>query len=351
MSSLPELGVDHRDPWSDPRLVVPSAERWAAMTPTERDREEERILCTLDEYREAMSEGTRHSRPKINAYKDLGDHFARAGRRVFLATELAVLYPGQSVIVPDLLAVTDVADLERERDSWRVSEERRGIDLVLEFRNLGKKQKDIVENVKDYARLGIAEYFSFDCRSPMLRGWRLASPGARTYTPMVPQGGVFPSRVLELELGVTEGRLRFFKDLAQIPTSEELLGRLQKMTDAYQDRLEEAERAQKEAVVRLEEAERAQKEAAVRLEEAERGQREAERAQKEAERGQSETAVRLSAMRSLVAERVLARLAERGLPVTDAQRAQVLACDDERRLFDWLERAAAAPTAEAALSS
>src|SRR5580693_2807952 len=109
MSTVPARRPQHAGPWSDPRLVVPSAERWTAMTPAERDREEERILGVLDEYREAMSEGTRHSRPKINAYKDLGDHFARAGRQVFLATELAVLYPAHPVIVPNHLAVLERA--------------------------------------------------------------------------------------------------------------------------------------------------------------------------------------------------------------------------------------------------
>ena len=271
------------------------------MTPAERDAEEARILGVLDEYREAMSEGTQHSRPKINAYKDLGDHFARAGRRVFLATELAVLYPGQPAIVPDLLAVMDVADPERERDSWRVAEEGRGIDLVLEFRNLGKKHKDLVDNVKDYAKLGIAEYFSLDCRTKMLRGWRLAGPGVRTYTQMMPQGGVFPSQVLDLELGVAEGRLRFFKNLAEIPTSEELLGRLQKMTDAYQSRLEETEREQQ-------------------------------------------------ATRANIAERILRRLTARGIAVTDAQRAEIMACHDLDRLLDWLERASSALTAGDVLS-
>src|SRR5689334_9733832 len=323
MSSLPAELPQHQSPWSDPRLIAPSAEEWAAMSPAERTSEEERILCVLDEYREAMAEGTPHSRPKINAYKDLSDHFSRAGRRVFLATELCVLYPAEAAIVPDLLAVMDVSDPERERNSWRVQDEGRGIDLVLEFRNLGKKHKDLVENVKDYARLGIAEYFSFDCRSKMLRGWRLSGPETRAYTQMVPQGGVFPSQVLDLELGVAEGRLRFFKNLAQIPTSEELLGRLQKMTDAYQDRLEEAERARKEA----------------------------ERAQDEAERARKEAADRLVAVRAAMAERVLRRLAERGLTLTDGQRAMVMSCEDEGRLLDWLERASSAATASDVLSS
>ncbi len=271
------------------------------MTEPERRREEERILAALDEYREARSEGTRHSRPKINAYKDLGDHFGRAGRSVFLATELCVLYPGQPAIVPDLLAVMDVADPERERDTWRVIDEARGIDFVLEFRNLGKKHKDLVDNVRDYAQLGIAEYFSFDCRSTRLHGWRLPTDGARTYTQMMPQGGVFPSRVLDLELGVAGGRLRFFKNLAQIPTSEELVGRLQKMTDAYQDQLDEA-------VSRLESA------------------------------------------RTGLAELILRRVSERGLPLTEEQRLRVTLCEDFRCLLRWMERASSAPTAEDVLS-
>ena len=278
------------------------------MSEPERRREEERILTALDEYREAMSEGTRHSRPKINAYKDLGDHFGRVGRRVFLATELCVLYPGQPAIIPDLLAVMDVADLERERDTWRVIDEARGIDFVLEFRNLGKKHKDLVDNVKDYAQLGIAEYFSYDCRSTRLHGWRLPNAGARTYTQMVPQGGVFPSRVLDLELGVAEGRLRFFKNLAQLPTSEELVGRLQKMTDAYQDQLDEAERRRKEAVDRLESA------------------------------------------RAGVVELLLRRVSERGLTLTPEQRLRVTSCDDFGQLLPWMETASSAPTVEDALS-
>jgi Uma2 family endonuclease len=302
MSSLSARTGPHPGPWSDPRLRAPSAEEWEAMSPAERTREEERILGVLDGYREAMAEGTPHSRPKINAYKDLSDHFSRAGRSVFLATELCVLYPAEPAIVPALLAVMDVADPERERNTWRVLDEGRGIDLVLEFRNLGKKHKDLVENVKDYAQLGIKEYFSLDCRSKRLRGWHLANVGASAYTQLVPQGGVFPSRVLDLELGVAEGRLRFFKNLAQIPTSEELVGRLQKMTDVYQDQLEVA-------VERLESA------------------------------------------RTGVIELLLRRLSERGLALTEEQRTQVLTCEDFARLLRWLERASSAPTSEEVLST
>ena len=88
------------------------------MSKAEQAGAEQRILDALEDYREAMSEGTRHSRPKINAYKDLGDHFSRAGRRVFLATELCVLYPGRQAIVPDLLAVMDGNPLAPSIRRW-----------------------------------------------------------------------------------------------------------------------------------------------------------------------------------------------------------------------------------------
>jgi Uma2 family endonuclease len=309
MSSVPASRPPRPDPWSDPRIVVPSAEEWAALPEAGREQVEERIIDAFADYREAMSEGTPHSRPKINAYKDLFDHFGRTGRKVFLATELAVLYPGEPAIVPDLLAVTDVPDPERERNSWRVLDEGRGIDVVIEFRNLGKKHKDLVDNVKDYARLGIAEYFSFDHRTQRLRGWRLPGAGARVYTPIVPQGGSFASRVLDLELGVADRRVRFYKDLAQIPSSEELVGRLQRLTDAYQDQLEAVERERKEAVEQLE-----------------------------------------TAHASMV-EALLRRLAERGLTPSDAERRELLACEDFGRILRWLDQASSVATVAELLST
>ncbi len=337
MSVLPVRSVPPKSPWSDPRLLVPTAEVWSTWSEEERKAEEERIVGVFDEYREAMSEGTPHSRPKINSYKNLGDHFGRAGRRVFLATELCVLYPGEAAIVPDLLAVMDVPDPERDRNTWRVIDEGRGVDLVLEFRNMGKKHKDLVENVKDYARLGISEYFSLDCRSMQLRGWRLATPGARVYTRMVPQGGVFPSTVFDLELGVADGRLRFFKNLAQIPTSEELVDRLQKMTNAYQDQLEEAERQRNEAERQRENAERQRDEA--------------QRERQEAQRRQQEAADRLATGRTGLAALLLRQLEGRGFAITEAQRQQVTATEDFGQLLRWVEAASTAATAEDVLSN
>ncbi|MEZ4407754.1 MAG: Uma2 family endonuclease [Polyangiales bacterium] len=206
-------------PWDDPRLIFPDEETWAGLPPAERERVIERIVDVLEEYRAAMSEGVRHFRRKAGAGADLDAHFRRAGRGVFVACELAVFYPAEPVIVPDVLAVMD-CDPDIEPESWVVQDQGRGIDVIVEVRNLGKKHKDIVDNVRDYARRRVPEYFSFHCRTGQLRGWRLTEPGARVYQPIVPQGGYLRSEVLGLELAVVDLRLRFYANQALVPTEE-----------------------------------------------------------------------------------------------------------------------------------
>lgn len=238
-----------------PMPRVPERSVLEAMSPAERERTYAAILDSLEPLREAMSEGTRHSRPKIGAMVGLSDFFQRAGRRVFLASELAVLYPGEEVIVPDILAVLDT-DPDREMESWNVLAEGRGVDLVIEFHNLGRKHKELQENLRDYARLGIREYFFLDVRKKHLRGFRLP-PGAHAHVPILGQGGRLVSEVLGLELAVVDGRLRFFHDMAQVLESRELVGLLERMVGERDVRLEEAEgRAAAEA----ERAERAEAE-------------------------------------------------------------------------------------------
>ena len=295
--------------WDDPRIVAPDEATWARMSPAERDAAEETILGALDEYREAMSEGVRHFRAKTGAAADLDGHFRRAGREVFVACELGVLYPGEAAIVPDVLAVLD-CDPDLDVDSWRVADRKRGIDLIVEIRNQGKKHKDLVDNVADYARLRIPEYFSFDVRSKVLRGWRLLTARSRVYQPVLPQGGYLTSGVLGVELAVVDGRLRFFDHGAMIPTSGEFLARLQEMAD------------------------RSQQAAALN-----------ERAAAESQRAAAEATDRAARALAGLAAAVL-RLCDRGgLALDDRQRARVIAEGDVDRLTRWLDRALVAETA------
>ncbi len=295
--------------WDDPRIVFPDAETWNRLSPDEREAVCARIEAVLDEHREAMSEGVRHSKRKAGIAADLDAHFRRAGRRVLLASELAVLYPGEPVIVPDVLAVLD-CDPDYEPERWIVPDERRGIDLVIEVRNLGRKHEDLVENVRDYARVRIPEYFSFDCRRGHLRGWRLADADARSYAPILPQGGYLRSEVLALDLAVVQGRLRFFSNQSMIPTETELVTRLQALVDERQSALDEAERARNDA-----------------------------------ERARHDVVDRLSRAQVALARSVLETCRLRGIALDDEQRARVAAEADADALATWMERAFTATAA------
>jgi hypothetical protein len=161
-----------------------------------------------------------------------------------------------------------VLDVElKERASWSVSAEGKGLDLALEILWSGKAKKDLEENVLRYASLGIPEYFVFDRRRRRLRGFRLVA-GTRRYQPIVPQEGRLTSTVLGLELGLEGDRLRFFHGLAPLPETGELLARLGSMVGDLEGRIEEAERQIDEERQRADEERQRADEAEQRLAEA-----------------------------------------------------------------------------------
>ncbi len=307
--------------WDDPRVRFPDEATWSRMTPAERETTIERIEAVLDEHRAAMSEGTRHFRGKAGIGADLDGHFRRAGRAVYVGCELAVLYPGEPVIVPDVLAVTD-CDPDYEPERWVVPDEKRGIDLVIEVRNLGKKHKDVVDNVRDYARVQIPEYFSFDCRRGILRGWRLVEADARKYQPVVPQGGYLRSQVLGLDLAVVGTRLRFFSSGAMIPDAAELAARLQALADQRQGAVQELERQLGDAA----------------------------RLRDEAARLRDDVLDRLSRAQVTLAQGVLDVCGARGLTLTADEHARIASEGDVETLARWMTRALTASTADAVLS-
>jgi Uma2 family endonuclease len=307
--------------WDDPRIVVPGNDVWMAMSPEERDAAFERIRAVFEEHREAMSEGVRHFRRKSGAAADLDAYYRRAGRRVFIACELGVLYPKEPAIVPDILAVLDCdPDIEPER--WHVAEQGRGIDVVIEVRNLGKKHKDLVENVVDYARLKIPEYFSYDCRRGVLRGWRLPTPDAMTYQPIVPQRGYLYSKVLELELAVVAQRLRFFVNGSLVPDAAELVARLQSIADERLEALDQAERQRADA----------------------------ERQRADAERQRNDVLDQLARAQVTLARMVVEVCRLRDVALTPEQHARVVSEHDLDALERWAERAPTMATADELLA-
>lgn len=176
---------------------------------------------------------------------------------MFLESDLYVFYPGERGFAPDLMAVVDFAlPADVELPAWSVLEQDRGIDLAMEIHVRGDWRKDSVVNVERYARLGIPEYFILDRVRHRLHGYRLSSPTARVYKPILPQGGRYVSEVLGLELGLVKGQLRFFAGTAEIPDPEELIGRLDGLVNELEEKYarQEAELVQEQQ--RREDAER-----------------------------------------------------------------------------------------------
>lgn len=103
----------------------------------------------------APPEGDRHFQAKVRALDALKGYFTRQRRKVYLAAELPVYYPGEKRFATDLLAVLDVEP--HERDKWVVSAEGKGLNFVLEVHVGGDRKKDASLNVERYARLGIPE--------------------------------------------------------------------------------------------------------------------------------------------------------------------------------------------------
>lgn len=216
------------------------------MSPEERAQAVASLPGEVTDAEMSPPEGDRHFQAKVRALDTLRGYFTRQKRNVYLAAELPVYYPGTRRFAPDLLAVLDVP--VHERDKWVVTAEGKGLDFVLEVHVGGDRRKDAEENVTRYSGLGIPEYFIYDRARQKLIGYRLTSPGARSYTPILPQHGRYASNELGLELQLEDGRLRFYAGTALLLESEELITRLERMVDMLQQRADE------EAQLRLEEA-------------------------------------------------------------------------------------------------
>ncbi len=245
---------------NDPR--APTEEQWAAMS----DKERARVVAVLPSevpFELFMPEGDPHRKAKSRAVDALDGFFKRIGRRVYISSELAVYYPGQPRFAPDVLAVLDVEP--HERDKWVVAHEGRGLDLVLEIHVAGDVKKDYETNRKRYGQLGITEYFLFDRTRARLFGWRLPSSSARAYEPIVPQQGMFSSRVLGLDVAMEVDRLRFYYGGAPVPESEDLIARLESMVGGLVERRETAEQERERAEQERERAEQERDEALRKL--------------------------------------------------------------------------------------
>jgi len=310
-------------------LIAPTEEEWLAMSPAERERLLVTILDVLSDPRNAMAEGRPHKKAKGQVMDMLTLHFGSIGRIIYLAEEMAVLYPGEEVFSPDILAVVDVPQPEDDpRMAWVVTAEKRGLDLVIEVLHQGDRKKDLVLNVERYARLGIPEYFVYDRLKQQVIGYRLPSPEATRYQRILPQAGRLPSMVLGLDLAVSKGTLSFFYGMSELFGSADLIERLKGMMADIEARAEQAQAQAEQAQVQIEQAQA----------QAEQAQAQVEQAQAQAEQAQAQAEQAMAGMRASI----LALLDARQIPVSDEIRERLESCQETVTLQRWLIQATTA---------
>ena len=280
-----------------PVPVTPSEERWREMSQAERERFVESVNSALSDPIIAMSEGRPHKKAKSRAIDMLGLHFRAMGRHIYLAEELAVLYPGTAGFTPDVMAVLDVEEPEDDqRSAWVVADEGKGLDWVLEVLWAGNRKKDLEDNVERYASLGIPEYFIYDQKQQRIVGYRLPA-GAKRYQPILAQGGLYRSNVLGIDLAVVGRSLRFYQGTAELYDTKHLIERLEGILQSLEERADEA-------------------------------QRERDQAQRVNEK-----------LISTTRQNIVALLGARGVSCSDAFRARIDACSDADFLGEWFTRA------------
>lgn len=256
-----------------------------------------------------MGESIPHNRAKRRAMDRLRKHFSAIGRIIFLAEKLTVFHPGERPFTPDILVVRDVPEVEDdERGGWVVADEGRGIDLAIEILWGGDRNKDLVDNVERYARLGIPEYFVYDRKEQNLVGYRLPSPTTRRYQRIIPQGGRHASMVLGLDLALVNNKLEFFYGMSEIFGSEDLIARLEAMMSSLETKAADAAKRAADAEAKV-----------------------------------------AQAIMSLQ-DSVLAVAAARGIACSDVERERIRACEDPQVLQQWLVRVAIASSMAEALA-
>jgi Uma2 family endonuclease len=283
--------------------TAPTEEAWARMSPEQREQAVEALLASESleeiEEREAMAEGDPHLDAKMGIRNTLRGHFGRLGRRIYVGADIKVYYPGRKGFTPDVIAVTDVDG--GQRDCWMVSQEGKGVDLAFEVHYEGDRRKDFETNVVRYAALGIQEYFAYDLRREILKGYRLPRAGA-DYAPIPFRAGRLGSRVLDLDVALEEGQVRFYQGGALLVTETEIVGKLEHMLETAVSRAEEEIARADQVVLRL-------------------------------------------------ASAVVTILTVRGVEVKPDARERILVCTDLPTLERWIEQAATAATCDALLDA
>lgn len=163
-----------------------------------------------------LAENDVQARAILYAFGALRVRYNDRRRDVYVSADLLVYYeegnPRVSV-APDVFVVFGVED--HTRASYKVWEEGKGPDFVLEVASPNTWREDVERKPGIYAGLGVREYFLFDPTgehfTPRLQGYRLVD-GAYGRLPAVESIDrtlTLPSEVLGLELRAKGEEMRF----------------------------------------------------------------------------------------------------------------------------------------------
>ena len=158
-------------------------------------------------------------------------------------------------VSPDVFVVKGVRrDVQPRRRNYRVWEEGKGPDFVVEITSESTREEDRTTQHAIYQDvLRVSEYFLFDpfeeYLHPRLQGFRLASG---VYRPIRPLKGRLPSKVLGLHLEADGELLRLYDPTARqrLPIPPEV-AEAQKRAEAARRRADKARQAAEAEVERL----------------------------------------------------------------------------------------------------
>ena len=157
--------------------------------------------------------------PMLYALNVLRMHF-RGREDVYVGGDMFLYHEEgnpRAVVAPDVFVVIGAPKrAEHPRDTYKLWEEPKGPDFVLEILSSSTWEADLGPKRALYASLGVAEYWLLDptrehLLSPPLRGMRLVGQSYRDLPVLQPAAGAptLRSQVLGLDLRLDQGALRF----------------------------------------------------------------------------------------------------------------------------------------------
>ena len=168
-----------------------------------------------------MAESKYQLVPLTYAYDALERHF-RQRRDVFVAADMLIYYEQgnpKARVAPDLFVVLGTRD--HLRHSYLLWEEPKGPDFVLEITSRSTRGEDQGRKRELYRELGVTEYWQFDPTGdylePPLQGLQLIrGEYLRVPASELADGTTsLHSSVLDLEVRLRDGELRFYDALTQ----------------------------------------------------------------------------------------------------------------------------------------